>query len=248
MPDITYKFTGQGSAPYGDPVIVSDSYPQWLKDWWATLLPTEGYVVQGPPWMPTYESGVVMWPGNDGTMRQTDLNPLEFPSKATCLELAHRYAVDGKDLILIEQPFLGLGPVVTKAVRRVLGHPVNPSLPTLPAYQLADYFTNNPEDKSGAADALCKLLIARIWPANSKGGNQHGPGNRHLQLPLHSRRSDYRNQVDRAQRYFPGDSSGPHPRGSLEESGAALARGARLARAHRSREVSRHALASVRKR
>ncbi len=165
MSDVTYKFTGQGAPPYGDPVIVPDSWVQWLKDFWTKFLPAEGYVEQTAPWVPTYESGVVMWPGNDGTMQQTDLNPLQFPTKATCLELAHRYAVEGKDLIVIELPFLGLGPVVSKAVRRILGHPVNPSLPTLPAYQLANYFTNNPEDKSSAADTLSKLLIAQIWPA-----------------------------------------------------------------------------------
>ncbi len=161
MPDITYKFTGKGQAPYGDPFVVKDSWAQWLQDVWATALTGNGYSVQLPPWVPTYEEGIVSWPGNDGTMQSTALNPLEFPTQETCQILANRYAVSNKSLVIVSVPFLGGGPIMSHAIQRLL---MWPNGATLPAFQLANYFTNNPEDKSTAADTLCKLLILQVYP------------------------------------------------------------------------------------
>lgn len=159
--DVTYKYTGTSNPLYGPTYTVPDIWVDWLKQWWDTVLLANGYVTQGAPWVPQYESGVVAWPGNNGTMQTAELNPLQFPTQDTALHLAQRYAVDGKALHVIEVPFLGLGPIHSTAMQRLLQWP---NLATLPAYQLANYFTNNPEDKSDAADALCRLYIAKVWP------------------------------------------------------------------------------------
>lgn len=159
--DVTYKYTGTAAAPYGTPFVVHDSWAEWLQKVWADALIANGYAVQQPPWVPTYESNFVSWPGTDGTMQTAALNPLHFPTLETANLLALKYAVEGKQLTVIEVPFLGLGPVMSRAIARLLQWPNGA---TLPAYQLANYFTNNPEDKSDAADALSRLYIAKVWP------------------------------------------------------------------------------------
>src|SRR5437016_1762306 len=107
--DVTYKYTGTGNPLYGPTYTVPDIWVDWLKVWWAETLLANGYgyLVQGAPWVPQYESGVVAWPGNNGTMQTAELNPLQFPTKDTAFHLAARYAIDGKQLLLIEIPFLG---------------------------------------------------------------------------------------------------------------------------------------------
>ncbi len=153
--DVTYKYAGPAGsvALYGDPFVVKDAWQDWVKDVWVKQLVATGYEVQRPPFVPTYESGTVTWPGNDGKLQSAPLNELHFPTRETCDVLAGKYGA-----IVVEVPFFGLGPVASAAVQRLLLFPGG----TLPAYQLANYYTNNPEDKSSAADSLCKLLIQRV--------------------------------------------------------------------------------------
>ena len=160
MPDVTFKYAGPPgtAAPYGDPFTVRDIWAPWLKDIWTKTLESNGYKPEGAPFTPTYESGTVSWPGNDGTVQTIALNPLEFPTMITCQTLALMYAVNSKPLTVVETPFIGLGPVVTSLMLRLL---VFPNGKNLPAYQMANWYTNNPPED---ADALCKEYIARVWP------------------------------------------------------------------------------------
>lgn len=156
MPDLIYTFGGKPNAPYGDPVVVKAS---WNQEMWASYLIPAGYTLLQPPWVPEYEQGItVSSPGAGGQVITYPLNPLEFPTQATVEKLAVMYAVDGVPLIVISEPFLGPGPVVSSAIVRLLQWPNNGKLS---AFQLANYWTNNPPQ---VADELSKLLIARIWP------------------------------------------------------------------------------------
>ncbi len=162
-----YVFSGSGAPPYGSPFTVVDSWVDWLKQVWVTNLTSMGYTLQEVAWVPTYEAGYVSWPANDGQMVTTAINPLEFPTRDTANKLAQMYATrspnDGTiiPLVVLELPFLGLGPVVSTAIMRVF---VFPNGKHLDVWPLANYYTNNPSDKSNAADSLCKLLIATVYP------------------------------------------------------------------------------------
>lgn len=160
MSDQILKYGGDGAAPYGDPFVVRDSWPGWLKDTWINTLASSGYAPQKAPWVPKYDVNSISWPTNDGAMKTIEMEPWEFPTMETAMELAARYAINGKPLTVLEIPFVG-GPVSSLAVQRLL---LFPNGNTLPAYQLANYYTFNPEDKNNAADHLCRLLIARVWP------------------------------------------------------------------------------------
>jgi len=163
MPDQVFRYAGPAGsvAPYGDPFTVKESWPAWQKQVWINALAESGYGPQQSSWTPTYESGSVSWPGNDGVMQSAALDEYECPTKATADHLAALYGVNGQPLHVLEFPFVGAGPVASSAVTRLLQWP---NFATLPVKQLAMYYTLNPEDKfPHVADNLCKLLIAQVW-------------------------------------------------------------------------------------
>lgn len=161
MADIIFRYAGQGAAPYGDPYTVLGSWPEWVQERWISALKGSGYTSPEPAWVPTFESGSVSWPENNGQMQTVALDPYELPTRATVDHLAALYGPGGKSLHVIETPFVGAGPVASNATTRLLQWP---NLATLPANQLAKYYAQNPEDRfPHVADNLCKLLIARIW-------------------------------------------------------------------------------------
>lgn len=162
MADQIFRYAGIGSAPYGDPVIVRESWGPNILQMWVSALSNSGYTLQSAPWVPTYEEGWVHWPGNDGRMQTAELGQYEIPTRETADHLAKLYAVDGKPLHVLEYPFISGGPAASASLVRLLQWP---NLQTLPVWQLAVYYTLNAEDiHPHVADGLCKLLIARIYP------------------------------------------------------------------------------------
>ncbi len=150
MPDQIYKYNGSGDY-YGDPVVIKDSWPQPVKDMWVKAL-SSGYTLQAAPWVPTYETLVITWPGNDGSLQSfTQPNDPEFPTKDTCTHLASLYAAT-----VTEIPFFGGGPSSSTAVKRLLLFSNGKSIE---AWALANAYTNNPPD---LADKICRNLIAEL--------------------------------------------------------------------------------------
>lgn len=165
MPDQVFRYAGPAGsvALYGDPFTIPDSWtqptaadPDWVKKVWIAQLLATGYELQSAPFLPTYESGVISWPGNDGKVQTAAINRAEFPTQETADKLAEMYKG-----VTLNVPFFGLGPVGIGVPMRLIQFPNGA---TVPAYQLANYYTNNPEDKfPGDADHLCRLLIARVY-------------------------------------------------------------------------------------
>jgi hypothetical protein len=165
--DQTFVYTGTGQAIYGNPFVVKDSWPARSKELWIAALSSSGYLLQAPPFVPTYEQGLtVTYPNDQGGMTVLPLNQLEFPTLGTCQILAKMYAVtvngNLSPLVVLEIPFTSAGPDYSPAMIRLLQFP---NFNTLPAWQLADYWTNSAVD----ADQMCKLLIARVYPSPVTG-------------------------------------------------------------------------------
>lgn len=146
MSDITYKYNGSGDY-YGDPFTVRASWPPAVQKMWVDAL-ARSYTAQAAPWEPTYETLVIYWPGNDGTLQSyTQEKALQFPTMDTCQKLADMYGAT-----VVEAPFLGEGPVVTTAKRRSLQW----ANKQIEAWPLANAYTNNPPD---LANKMCLALI-----------------------------------------------------------------------------------------
>lgn len=164
MADLTLRYMGQTgtAAPYGDPFVIKDSWPQWQKQMWLDALTDAGYGPEKKPFVPTYEQFTVSWPGNDGQMVTMPIEqPLGIPTKATAEAIASRFAIKGVPLHILELPWIGAGPATSSAVTRLVQFP---NLATLPVKQLAEYFTHAPEDQfPNVADKECRDLIARVW-------------------------------------------------------------------------------------
>ena len=162
MEDTIYVYSGPPgtSPPYANPFTVSGTWADWLRDAWIKALTSNGYATQAAPWTPTYEPATVSWPGNDGNVNTIPLDRFQVPTKETAEELARRYAVRGKPLVILDIPFIGPGWAFSKAIFRHLQWPNNA---TMPVSTLATFYSQNPENQSHAADGLCRALIARIW-------------------------------------------------------------------------------------
>lgn len=157
MADQIYRYSGPPGTPppYGDPFVVKDGWADWLKRAWIAALAANGYGGQVKSWIPTYESGKVTWPGNDGAVHSLPVERFFLVTQDTAEQLAARFGVNGKSLTILPIPFFD-------SVERYLQWPNGKFLA---ANQLAQFYTNNPEDQyPGLALHLSQLLIQQVWP------------------------------------------------------------------------------------
>jgi hypothetical protein len=161
MKEIVLVFPGHVAGIYGEKVTVGGDWPDFQRQAWLKALISSGYVPQTPAFVPTFDKVFVNWPDNSGNLVRLDIvENYEFPSRETAQYLAHRYAINGKDLEIREEPFFGLGADASNAMRRFLVFPNGAELNVLGP---ANEFRLNPEDKSGVADTETRKMIAAVW-------------------------------------------------------------------------------------
>lgn len=156
MSDQIFRYAGTSAAPYGDPFVVRDEWLPRLKEMWISALILSNYGPQLAPWIPTFESGQVSWPGNDGSIQTLPMNKFFLVTRETAEKLAEIFSIEkGHPLVIVEQPFFN-------AIQRFLKFPNGR---TVACNQLAQYYYNNPEDKfPGLALHLSLMLISQVWP------------------------------------------------------------------------------------
>ncbi len=126
-------------------VVIPDSYPQALKDWWYRVLG----VSPTPVFVPTFRQAY----GTDGQTTWS-LNSEYFPTKPTAEYIAAKYGTG----VLSEVPFGGSGGLFSASANEYWielkdGRKVNAGL-------LAAYYVRNPEDKfPGLAEKLIRAVL-----------------------------------------------------------------------------------------
>lgn len=151
MADIIFRGT-----PWGD-VIILDSWPQWQKDAWFSVLGAP----PKPAWTPTFESHPTeQITDGAGKTVTYELNPRYFATDATAGELMKRYATAGVVGVAVV-PFQGGGGNVSSAAQErwlllAGGFATNAGL-------LAGHFVDNPEDTApNVADNAVRRDLAAV--------------------------------------------------------------------------------------